>query len=418
MTAPGPRPGGHIAFVELLPPGAGPTPHANGISGLRAARRLGCGTTVVTAHRDRLAPLATGLVDTWIDCDTSAPDAVADALAARRPDALISWVDPFAGIAQQAAGRLGLDTANPDWPDGGWNDKAAVRARLDEHGPANAGWAVIGPGQPVPDLPVPPPAVVKPVDGFSSLDTVRVATLGELRRAVAAHRRRDGYGDGVTPAGRLICEQELRGPLVSAEGMAVDGRLEIWGHTDRTLGPPPHYVETSVAFSAEPLHPDLDDYAAAVCKALGYRTGPFHFEAVLTDAGPVLVEINTRLVGAGIHRAVDLATGTSCAEQVLRGYLGRPALPARDHGAACLTHLTAAAAGRVATVDGIARARRVPGVHDVVCRVAPGDPVTVTGSNTDRLCYVLATGGTREESRRAAREAARHIDIGIDHRAR
>lgn len=199
--------------------------------------------------------------------------------------------------------------------------------------------------------------------------------------------------------------------LVSAEGMAVDGRLEIWGHTDRTLSPPPHYIETSVAFSAEPLHPDLDDYAAAVCKALGYRNGPFHFEAVPTDTGPVLVEINTRLVGAGIHRAIDLATGVSCAEQVLRGYLGLPLLPPRAHGAACLAHLTIPSDGRIDAVEGIDAARTSPGVHDVVCSVTTGDTVTITGSNTDRLCYVLATGESRHETRRAARNAAGKIGI-------
>ncbi|WP_328845384.1 ATP-grasp domain-containing protein [Streptomyces sp. NBC_00258] len=411
MAAPDRRTGGRVGFVELLPPGVRPTPGANGVAGLRAARALHCETVVVTAHRDRLEPVVGELVDTWIDCDTTSADSVADAVAGRRLDALISWADPFAGIAQQAATRLRLDTANPDWPTNGWNDKAAVRARLDDHGLNNARWSVIAPHHDLAAMPLPAPAVVKPVDGFSSLDTVRAATLAELRQAVAAHRRRTGYGDAVTPAGRLICEQELQGPLVSAEGMAVDGRLEIWGHTDRTLSPPPHYVETSVAFSAEPLHPDLDDYAAAVCKALGYRNGPFHFEAVLTDTGPVLVEINTRLVGAGIHRAIDLATSASCAEQVLRGYLGLPLLPPRADGAACLAHLTIPADGRVEAVEGIDAARTSPGVHDVVCSTAVGDTVTTTGSNTDRLCYVLATGETRHEARLAARNAAGKIGI-------
>ncbi|MFC8518623.1 ATP-grasp domain-containing protein [Streptomyces sp. NPDC057257] len=402
-----------VAFVELLPPAAPPNPHANGISGLRAARRLGVATTVVTAHRERLEPFVGELVDSWIDADTRSADAVADALAGRRPDALFSWVDPFAGVAQQAATLLRLDTANPDWPAGGWNDKAAVRGRLDEHGVPNARWAVVPPGRPVTELPLPAPLVVKPVDGFSSLDTVRATTVDDLRRAVDAHRLRAGYGDGVVPAGTLLCEQELRGPLVSAEGMVVDGRLEIWGHSDRTLGPPPYYVETSVAFATDPLHPDLDDYAAAVCKALGYRNGPFHFEVVLTGSGPVLVEINTRLVGAGIHRAIDLATGVSCAEQVLRAHLGLPLLAARTRGAACLFHLTAPADGHVTAITGTETARRAPGVHDVVSRVSVGDPVTTTGSNTDRLCHVLAAGRTREESRLAAGAAAGNVRIEI-----
>jgi biotin carboxylase len=390
-----------------------PNQHSNGIAGLRATRRLGCETVVVTAHRHRLEPAVGELVDTWIDCDTTSADLVTDAVAGQRFNALISWVDPYAGIAQEVATRLGLDTANPDWPRGGWNDKAAVRARLDDHGLNNARWAVVNAHHPVTTMPVPAPAVVKPVDGFSSFDTVRAATPAELRSAVAVHRRRSSYGDAVTPAGRLICEQELHGPLVSAEGMAVDGRLEIWGHTDRTLSTPPHYIETSVAFSTEPLHPDLDDYATAVCKALGYRNGPFHFEAVLTDTGPVLVEINTRLVGAGIHRAIDLATGVSCAEQVLRGCLGLPFLDPHAGGAVCLAHITAPFSGRVDTIDGVEAARQSAGVHDVVCRVAVGETVTATGSNTDRLCYVLASGRTRHESRRTAQDAARKIDITV-----
>lgn len=129
MTDSLPRSGGRIGFVELLPPGARPIAHSNGVAGLRAARRLGCETVVITAHRHRLEPAVGELVDTWISCDTTTADTVADAVAGQRFNAFISWVDPFAGIAQQVATRLHLDTANPDWPYGGWNNKAAVRAR-------------------------------------------------------------------------------------------------------------------------------------------------------------------------------------------------------------------------------------------------------------------------------------------------
>jgi biotin carboxylase len=55
----------------------------------------------------------------------------------------------------------------------------------------------------------------------------------------------------------------------------------------------------------------LANYAFQVLDAVGYRNGPCHTELMLTQRGPILVEVNTRLHGLQGPYLIGLATGTS-----------------------------------------------------------------------------------------------------------
>ncbi|MDL4816548.1 ATP-grasp domain-containing protein [Actinomadura opuntiae] len=392
-----------VAIVEALPAGADGRLPNHGVQALRAARRLGLRTVVLTA--DHRPALPSALADAWIHCDTASADHVAEALAPVAPTVVFSWVDPYVTIANRAALLLGCTrTANPGSPVT-LADKAAVRARLERVGLANPGWSVLDATSPPPWRIPPFPLVAKPVDGFSGIDTQRITSDTQLRAIVRRHRDRPCYGRGFVPSHRLLCEQELVGPLVSAEGTVVDGHLSVWGFTDRTLGPPPCFVETSGAFAADEPHPGLVPYVRKVLEALDYRTGPFHLEIIVTEDGPVLVELNPRLAGAGIHQAIDLTTASSCAEAVLHGYLGESAALPSPRGAACLTHLVAPRSGTLRKIAGIPAARAVPGVRGIVQKIPDGTAVQLTGSNADRLGYVLTTGTTRARCRQTATAA-------------
>lgn len=403
-----------VAFVELLAPGARWLRDSNNASGVRAARRLGHRVLVLTRQRNSDRGSVSDLVDRWIECDTTSGHAVAAALRQHDVDLVISWIDPFAGVAREAAVLLGLDRVIGAAAMQTLRTKAGVRAALDKQGLPNARWFLSDLDRNIGGLPLPPPLVVKPVDGFSSIDTQRVASSAEFDRALATHRRRRTYGGGIHPVGQMICEEDLAGPLVSAEGSIMDGVAEVWGHTDRTMSARPYFVETSVAFSAPPLHPDLDSYVQHICDAIGYLNGPFHCEAILTAVGPVLVEMNARLAGGGIHSAIDLATGGDCAESVLRGYLGLRSGRLHASRAVCIAHHVTERSGTVRGISGRRDARSLTGVHDLICRVRPGETVMVSHSNADRLCSVIAQGACRKQARATAEQALSMVEISIE----
>jgi biotin carboxylase len=402
-----------IALVEAVPAGADWRLPNHGVEALRAARRLGVRTVLVTADARPAVPRE--LVDKWTCCDTGSAASVARSLTAIDLTAVFSWVDPYVTIANQAALRLGCTrTGNPGSP-AALADKAGVRARLDQAGLPNPRWSVLDANSSPPWRTPAYPLVVKPVDGFAGIDAQRVTSDEELRVVVQQHRDRFSYGRTFIPSHRLLCEEELVGPLVSVEGMVVDGHLTIWGFTDRTLGPPPNFIETSVAFAGDEPYPGLVPYVRKVLEALEYHTGPFHLELIATADGPVLVELNPRLAGAGIHQAIDLTTGGSCAEAILCAYLGLPADLPPPRNAACLTHLVARRSGTLRKITGIPEAQAVEGVQAVVQRTPDGTPVRLTGFNADRLGYVLTTGISRAECRRSADKAMACLTPVIEH---
>src|SRR5579859_495916 len=387
-------------FVEAVPAANMAWPRNVGTDALRAARRLGLTSVVATANRAAYGTTLHGLVDSWVDCDTTSASAVALAAQAAGADRVFSWIDAFVPVANAAAGLLGLPGANAGSP-AVVRDKSVVRRQLDASGVRNARWAVIDLRDDITDSPIGYPAVIKPVDGTGGKDVMLVTDRASFHAACAAHLSRAGYGHQVVPAYKMVCEELLVGDLVSVEGIVLDGAPEIWGYSDRGHTGPPAYVETSFAFAASPFHPALEEYARQVAKALDYRTGCFHLEAIIAPDGPVLVEFNPR-IASGIYRCVDLATGGSCLEAMLGAQLGsRLTLPAPS-GAACRIYLEAPGSGTLRGVLGIDEARALPGVADVLVKtsasLAPGDA-------DRRVAYVQATGATRAESRARAATA-------------
>jgi biotin carboxylase len=389
-------------FVEAIPAANVVWSRNVGTDALAAARRIGAVSMVATANRFAYGPRIDELTDSWHECDTTSAEAVAAVARAAGADVVFSWIDAFVPVASQAAALLGMSRAANACSPAVTRDKSLVRRQLDAWGVRNARWAVIDlQDETIPDeSPIGYPAVIKPVDGTGGKDVMLVTDTASFRAACAAHLSRDGYGHQVVPAYRMVVEELLAGDLVSVEGVVVDGSATIWGYTDRGHTGPPAYVETSFAFAAEPFHPGLEEYARHVAKALDYRTGCFHLEAVITVDGPVMVEFNPR-IASGIYQVVDLATGGSCLEAMLRAQLGeQTVLPAPD-GAACRIYLEAERDGELRGVRGTGQATAMPGVTDVLVK---SEAILRPGAPDRRVGYVQATGATRAQCR--ARAAA------------
>lgn len=65
----------------------------------------------------------------------------------------------------------------------------------------------------------------------------------------------------------------------------------------------------------EPVVAELTSYARAVLTAVGMRVGAAHVEIMMTERGPLLIEVGARSHGGGQPRYCEMATGDS---QVLR----------------------------------------------------------------------------------------------------
>lgn len=66
----------------------------------------------------------------------------------------------------------------------------------------------------------------------------------------------------------------------------------------------------------------LVDYTFRMLDAVGFKHGPSHNELMMTERGPILIEINARMHGVQGPRVIELATGTNKAEYACDIFVG------------------------------------------------------------------------------------------------
>ncbi|NEE42773.1 ATP-grasp domain-containing protein, partial [Streptomyces sp. SID7982] len=276
---------------------------------LEAARRLGHLTAVVVSDRESYGTQYDDVVDAWLITHTQDPATIVHVLKSLHGEiaAVYSSVDSFVRIAAEVAAKLQLRGPATLGP-GIARDKATARAALAEAGVPDIRWGVKSAFDEDLDSPIGYPCVVKPVDGASSWDVALVRDEKAVRELAARHLSR-AYGRRVRPQRRLLFEEVLEGPLLSAEGFVDERGVHVIGYSDRVMSAPPHFVELAVRFSTERPFPEADTYVATTLSALDYDFGAFHLEFILTTDGPRLVELNPRMVGAGVQHAMSHIMG-------------------------------------------------------------------------------------------------------------
>ncbi|MFE7271128.1 ATP-grasp domain-containing protein [Streptomyces sp. NPDC057623] len=413
---------GWIVFVELhtLPGGgrgrlhSGATVVAPCRAQLEAAKRLGLRTAVAASDRDSYGSQFDDVVDAWLLTDTRDAAGIVHVMKALGGEivGVFSSVDSFVRVAAAVAAKLGLAGPSPLGA-GIARDKAVARAALASAGVPDIRWGVKSAHDDDLDSPIGYPCVVKPVDGASSWDVALAQDVRTVREVAARHLKRD-YGRRVRPQRKLLFEEVLVGPLLSAEGFVDGGEVHTIGYSDRVLSAPPRFVELAVRFAADRPFDGVDDYVAETLAALEYDFGAFHLEFILTSDGPRLVELNPRFVGAGVQHAISELTGVTPAELLMAKLTGGEAPEFPREGAVTELYLTAPASGRLEGVRGLDEAVATRGCRAAGLYVAVGDEVSSeVESNSQYIGYVHAVGDSREESYEIALSAASRIAYEI-----
>jgi S-sulfo-L-cysteine synthase (3-phospho-L-serine-dependent) len=243
--------------------------------------------------------------------------------------------------------------------------------------------------------------VVKPASGTGSI-AVRLGHDSAQVRAAAAHAFA-APDPALPPQETVLVEEYLTGAEYSAE--LIDD--QVVGVTRKLLGPEPYFVETGHDFPAPLPEADrraLAQLAVTAVRALGLGWGGAHVELRYSAAGnPCVVEVNPRLAGGMIPRAVQEATGIDMIFHVVAAAAGRPEpLRYRSALAASIRFLIARDAGTLTGVRGVAEAMRLPGVVEVGITAQPGQQVVPRHSFRDRLGYVIASAAGHAEAARTA----------------
>ncbi|WP_406466485.1 ATP-grasp domain-containing protein [Streptomyces hirsutus] len=235
------------------------------------------------------------------------------------------------------------------------------------------------------------PAIVKPVVGASSRNTIAVADPGECRTAVAAALSgTEGPAETAVMLEELLVGRPVDAPW--GDYIAVD--VVARGDDVR-----PVFVTSKFAL-AEPFRerggygghsvlPDAEirqvcDLACRAVGTLGIH-GVADVEIKLTVEGPRVIEVNGRL-GAWVDDLALRSGTTDPADIAVKAALGHPCTPAAPfgHGPAAFHYLVVPPMG----------ARRVKAVHDVPAlrRLPYVDRVTVLAEPGDRADWRIGSG--------------------------
>lgn len=257
------------------------------------------------------------------------------------------------------------------------------------------------------------PCVLKPLRLSASRGVIRA---DDATAFVAAHQRLGAIlaSCGETTS-QFLVEDFVPGFEVALEGLLVDGLLHVLALFDKPDPlDGPFFEETIyVTPSRHPMSEQqaLIECARAAASALGLREGPIHAELRWNDRGPWLIELAARSIGGRCSAVLRFGDGhVSLEEILLRQAAGLP-LPVleREAAGAGVMMIPVPGVGRLRDVQGIAEARSVGGIVDVVITAHRGQQLVPWPEGNRYPGFIFARGTSANEAEQALREAHRRL---------
>ncbi|HEX4060855.1 MAG TPA: GNAT family N-acetyltransferase [Streptosporangiaceae bacterium] len=394
---------------------------------LRAARGLGCRSLVFAPQAPGCGEEA-GLMDEVEVIHASRPaDAVrlARKQHAEQPlSAVVSYEDGVNILAAGIAAELGLP-GHPVDAVVASVDKPLMKERFAAAGLPIARHTVAADEEDAVAFArqVGYPVVVKPCRGGASQGVMRADDEPGLRRDYRRLRRivRDyGLDTGGRPNRMQLVERYLPGAEISVELVIDRGRPRVTTVFEKPRPLTGPFFEETVYLTPARLAPGVRAAAEALAGdaalALGLWHGPAHCEIRICDDGLYVLEVAGRLLGGACARVFRDCLGTDIHPLLLRLAMGDdvdiPAAgPARP---AAALMLPVPGEGRLVALHGLDRARRVPGVTDVIENGCPGDVIVPF---PEQACYAVgfigAAGDTHEQVEDALAWAAASISVEL-----
>lgn len=373
---------------------------------------------------------AASLVDGWLVADpvqvTEATLAHVEATHAMQPfDAVFTYDDYSVVLAATIARRLRLAGIEPSAA-AATKDKLLFRqkcAAADLHAPA---FALLRDGDDakavIAEARLHFPLVMKPRYGGGSVYVHRADTPGELERHVAAYRHAVA-GDAVASCWAdtsLVIEEYIDGPEVDVDLLLQHGQCRYAAVTDNLPPPSGHFVEVGGRLPSmlpAVTQEALIDHALGVLAALGVDDCCVHFEARLSQRGPVAIEANLRVGGAEVYALHRVTHEVDLVEEAVRIALRLPvtdyrARGPRRHAVSHDFHGARSGLFRAAEVpDDLAHR---PGMAELVSFRSEGERIRVPPEGYDYLGWLVASGNTAADAFAAAATLQQEVRFTVE----
>jgi hypothetical protein len=285
------------------------------------------------------------------------------------------------------------------------NNKAAMRALLNEHGFSPVAYQVINSHA---DLAAFSdigsfPFIIKPVDGGGSESVYLVRTDEEAASAVEAIQAKH-----MTP----LAEQYIDGNEYSVESFSFNGRHAVVAITEKLVNE--RFVEIGHVVPArldEATTEAMADFVRSFLELVGVTNGPCHTEMKLSSAGMKIIESHNRVGGGNIPKLVELTYGidlTSLVGQWACDLVEPSTLTATPEGAAAI-HFFVFPEGEIIELQGIDQLVGNSSTIEYRCVYGKGDTVPPLNSNSNRGGYVIVREATADAAIAKAKQLARGV---------
>jgi biotin carboxylase len=384
---------------------------------LRPLRRRGLHVTWVSG-RQPSEVVREPRVETLAFEDFASEEKFHEAIAARHAErpitGVVSFVEDFVPLAARLGARLGLPL-NSERTATATTNKYEMRLALAEGGTpipafhyvstaddAVAAAAAIG-----------FPCVVKPLRASGSRGVKVVENAEEVRAAFAWTARVAERGSGRRDA---LIEEYARGTEYSAELVVANGTIVFESYTEKHLVGGPYRDEVAH------IHPTYFDASTAAAlhsamqrtvRAVGIRNSGCHVEFKIDGSKIAIIEIASRLGGAGIPELVRSSTGVDMIDLVYAAVLGEPIAPVappavvdRYYG---IWFVSTTEPARLRTKRVPRRAYGFPGVFRAEIITPLGARVVPEESGAERVGYIIGRHADRATLVSSLRAAARTI---------
>lgn len=269
------------------------------------------------------------------------------------------------------------------------------------------------------DVPLNFPMVVKPVSLSASRGVIRVNNPDELTAAVLrVGQMLDSMTDLQQEARRyLLLEEFIDGPEVAVEAILQNGQLQlltIFDKPEPLNGPffeETYYIMPS-GLSAE-MQAATVTLLGEACRAYGISEGPIHAECRIHQGKVYLIEMAARTIGGLCGRLLNVGTGYSLEELVLKHAMNQSvSIRPADYAAGVLM-IPIPAAGILKRVEGLLEAQKIPFIDEINIQIREGHELIPLPEGSSYLGFIFAYAPSPKEVEQALRRAHACLNIII-----
>lgn len=254
------------------------------------------------------------------------------------------------------------------------------------------------------------PAVVKPADNAGSRGVKMVRDKKELREA---------YKQALENSRKkkVLIEEFMEGVEVSVEVFVNKGKVNIVALSDKVRTPPPFLLDTEVIFPSaysNGVKRQIISIAEKAIRAVGIKMGPVHMELMMTENGPVPVELAARGPGFKVFTdIIPMVTGIDILKALIDVSLGDEPNLMSTRSLASAIKFFDTNNGIVKEICGVEEIRKIDGIYEIEIYVKPGDSVRTLTCGSDRIGHVISLAETREKAVEIIKNAKEKLQIKL-----